>query len=192
MVHYSPSSILFFPSHHFIAVLESTQFCKALVRHIHIVLQEHDQLRQDEKDWVSNEAMSQKSLRHGGTFRNVISRRIDEVIVPIFSQIIASIDQNYNLNLIDPGDEKSHQSQFWLSMFDDSSIMQFNYIDMVTPKEHVPGLGGRKTREDFQSQFPFSWLVFEVFENQWDNTKSSAGKYCITAYIFLGLKTAVF
>ena len=157
-----------------IVSVEPTQFCKALVKHIHIVLQEHDQLREDEKDWVSNEAMNQMSLRYGGTFRNVLSRKIDNVIVPIFSQIIASIDHNYNLSLIDPENENSHQSQFWLKMFSNFRIMQFNYIDMVT--ENVPELRRRKTSEDFQSKFPFSWLVFKAFENQWGNVKGTAGK----------------
>lgn len=139
------------------------------------MLQEHDQVREDERDWVSNEAMSHKSLQYGGTFRNVLSRKIDAVIIPIFSQIIASIDQNYNLSLIDPGDENSPRSQFWLNMFSDCSIMQFNYTDLVIPKEHLLGMGGRKAKEDFRSEFPFSWLVFEMVESQWDNAKSYAG-----------------
>ena len=153
----------------------SAQFCEVLVRHIHKVLLEHDEVREDKKDWVSSEAMNVKSLQYGGTFRNVLSRKVDEVVIPIFSEIIAVVDQNYNLNLINPRDESSPQSQFWLNMFRDSSIMQFNYTDMIAPKECVPGLGGRKTREDFKSEFPFSWLVFEAVESQMDNAKSSAG-----------------
>ena len=160
----------------YIVSLEPTQFCQALVKHIRIVLQEYDQLRVDENDWVSNEAMSQISLRYGGTFRNVLSRKIDSVIVPIFSEIIASIDHNCNLSLIDPDNENSHLSQFWLDIFSNSRIMQFNYSDMVTPKEHVPRLGGRKTSKDFRAEFPFSWLVFEAFEHQWDNVKGTDGK----------------
>lgn len=156
-----------------------------LVQHIHKVLQEHDQIREDEKDWVLHEAMSPKSLRYGGTFRNVLSRKIDEVIIPIFSQIVASIDQNYNLSLVNPSNESSPQSQFWLNMFSDPNIMQFNYTDLVIPKEQLPGLGGRKTRKDFKSQFPFSWLVFEAVESQWDNAKSSrfTGKYSHLSFI---------
>lgn len=120
--------------------------------------------------------MNAKSLQHGGTFRNVLSRKVDTVVIPIFSQIIASIDQNYNLSLIDPSNESSPISQFWLDMFRDSSIMQFNYRDMVTPKQQVSGLGGRKTGEAFRCQFPFSWLMYETVESQWDNAKSCAGE----------------
>jgi hypothetical protein len=163
--------------------LDSTQFCEVLVQHIHKVLQEHDQLRADERDWVLHEAMSHKSLHYGGTFRNVLSRKIDEVIIPIFSQIIASIDQNYNLNLIIPDDESSPESQFWLRLFSDTDIMRFNYTDLVIPKEQLPGLGGRKSREDFKSQFPFSWLVFDAIESQWDNAKSSGGKYAMGMWL---------
>lgn len=156
---------------------ESTQFCEVLVQHIQNVLQEHDEVREDQKDWVSNEAMNAKSLQHGGTFRNVLSRKVDEVVVPLFSQIIASIDRNYNLSLIDPKNESSPLSQLWLSMFRNSSIMQFNYRGMVTSKQQVSGLGEGKTGEDFRSQFPFSWLMYDAVERQWDNAKSSAGKF---------------
>lgn len=157
-------------------VIDRTEFCEVLVQHIHKVLQEHDQIREDQKDWVSNEAMNQKSLQQGGTFHNVLSRKIDEVIVPIFSEIIATIDQNHNLALIDPSNEDSPLSQFWLNIFRDSNIMQFNYTDMVTPRRQVPGWGGRKTGKDFRCELPFSWLVYEAIESQWDNAKSSAGK----------------
>ncbi len=158
--------------------IEFGQFCDVLIRHIYKVLQEHDEVREDKKDWVMNEAKNPKSLQHGGTFRNVLSRKIDDVIIPIFSEIIASIDQNFNLDLIYRKGEDLPFSQFWLCMFRNSSIMQFNYTDMVTPREQVPGLGGRKTREDFKCEFPFSWLVYEAVESQWDNAKCSAGEKC--------------
>ena len=157
---------------------DSLKFCEVLVRHINKVLQEHDHVREDRKDWIIEEAKSRKSLQYGGTFRNVLSRKVDEVVVPIFSQIIATIDQNYNLRLI-ANDEDSPISQLWLAIFNDPNIMKFNYVDMVTPKEQVPGLGGRKTYDDFESEFPFSWLVYETVESQWDNAKSSASMYFV-------------
>lgn len=157
--------------------VEFTQFYGALVQHIFKVLEERDQVRTDEKEWVINEAMNAKNLQHGGTFRNVLSRRVDDVVIPVFSEIIAIIDQNFNLDLIDPKNESTLLSQFWLSMFRDSSIMQFNYSDMVTPREHVPGVGGRKSGEDFKCELPFSWLIHEAVDSLWGTARSSAGVY---------------
>lgn len=133
-------------------------------------------MRVDEKDWVIKEAMDPKSLQHGGTFRNVLSRKVDKVVIPIFSEIIASIDQNYNLNLIEAKNETSPLSQFWLSMFSESRIMQFDYESMSTPRPQVPGVGGRKSGEDFMCKFPFSWIIYESVDSQLDNARSSAGK----------------
>lgn len=121
------------------------------------------------------EAMNAKNLQYGGTFRNVISRKFDRIVIPILSEIIAIIDQNYNLALIDPSNESSPLSQFWLSVFGEFTIMQFNYTDMVIPRQQVPGVGGRKARKDFKSKLPFSWLIHEAVDSQWDNAKISAG-----------------
>ena len=141
------------------------------------MLQEHDQLREDQKEWVINEAKNPKSLQHGGTFRNVLSRKVDEIVIPIFSKIISSIDRNFNLDLIDSKEYSSPLSQFWLIVFCDSSIMQFKYVDMVTPQDNVPGLSARKAGEDYTCELPFSWLIYEAVESQWDNAKTSAGIY---------------
>ena len=156
-------------------LIDPTQFHGLLIEHIHKVLHERDQQREDVRDWVINEAMNAKSLQHGGTFRNALSRKVDEVIIPIFSEIIASIDQNYNLNLIDPRNENTPLFKFWLNMFQNQNIMQFNYRDMVTPREQIPGVGGRKAEEDFKCALPFSLLVFEAVDCQWDNARSAGG-----------------
>ncbi len=140
------------------------------------MLQEREIIREDEKDWVVKEAMNSKGLQHGGTFRNALSRKVDEVIIPIFSEIIASIDQNYNLDLIDPRIDNPPLSKFWLSMFRKSGVMQFDYTDMITPREQVPGVGGRKSTEDYKCELPFSWLIYEAIRSQWDNARSSAGR----------------
>ena len=118
-----------------------------------------------------NEALSSKQLQSGGTFRNVITRKLDRVIVPIFAEIIALIDRNYNLDLADPS---MPVFQFWLAMFRDRKVMQFIYTEMVVRKQ-VPGAGSRMAEEEFQCQFPFSWMVWEAFKAQWDAAKSTAG-----------------
>lgn len=139
------------------------------------VLQERDLIREDDKEWVVREAMNARSLQHGGTFRNALSRKVDEVVIPIFSEIIAVIDQNYNLDLIDPKSNNLLLSRFWLSMFREGSVMQFNYADMIAPREQVPGVGGRKAEEDYKCHLPFSWLIHKAVDSQWNNAKTSSG-----------------
>ena len=142
--------------------------------HIHQLLKERESIRQDEKNWVLNEALSAKKLQSGGTFRNVIARKLDEVIIPIFAEIIALIDHNYNLDLVDPKIHNTPVTQFWLAMFRNPHVMHFSYADMSV-REQVPGVGGRLAEEEFRCQLPFSWLVREAFEAQWDSAKSVAG-----------------
>ena len=95
------------------------------------------------------------------------------MVIPIFSEIIASIDQNFNLDLIDPKNSNPSRTLFWINMF---RIIQFNYADMLAPREQVPGIGGRKAGEDYKCELPFSWLVHEIIDSQWNNAKSTAGK----------------
>ena len=150
--------------------------------HIHQLLKERESIRQDEKNWVLNEALSAKKLQSGGTFRNVIARKLDEVIIPIFAEIIALIDHNYNLDLVDPKINNTPVTQFWLAMFRNPHVMHFSYSDMSV-REQVPGVGGRLAEEEFRCQLPFSWLVREAFEAQWDSAKSVAGD-CVLLVCF--------
>lgn len=154
---------------------DCTQFHGVLIDHLFKVLQERDDIRVDEKEWVVNEAMNPKCLQQGGTFRNVLSRKVDRVVIDFFSEMISIIDRNNNLDLIDPRNENTSELdvQFWLRMFRNPQIMQFNYLDMEKSREQVPGLGGRKAANDFTCQLPFSWVIFEVVNSLWDNANSS-------------------
>ena len=146
--------------------------------HIYELLKEREKIREDEKNWVLNEALNAKKLQSRGTFRNVITRELDEVIIPIFAEIIALIDHNYNLDLVNPKTCNTPVTQFWLAMFHNRQVMHFSYADMSV-REQVPGIGGRLAEEEFRCQLPFSWLVQEAFEAQWDSAKSVAGNYVL-------------
>ena len=63
------------------------------------MLKERDGLLND-REWVLKEALSGKKLQSGGTFQNVLSRRLDEVVLPLFSSVLSFIDHYSNLNLI--------------------------------------------------------------------------------------------
>ena len=159
----------------FVFFLDKSSFLGNLVLHIHEVLKERDQIWDQNEDWALKEAMDPKKLHNGGTFRNVLARKIDDVIIPIFAEIIACIDQNYNLDLIGLNNENSPLSQFWLSMFGNPEVMQFSYKDMTVARRQIPGVGGRRSEDVFQCKLPFSWSIKKTVDAQWDNVKSTAG-----------------
>ena len=158
---------------------DTERFYGILVEHITGILEQHVKVFSGESKWVVNEAMNAKSLHQGGTFRNVLSRKVDKEVIPIFSAIIAAIDQNYNLNLIDPKDEMAPLSRLWLMLFRDPNIVNFDYNDMITTKDQPFGLGGKRARAELKCSFPFSWLIHDAVRGQWDNAKSSAGMYVL-------------
>ena len=81
--------------------LDDHTFYGALVKHIRNVLRERENLQQD-KEWVLKEALSDRKLQIGGTFQNVLERRLDEVTVPIFAAILSFTDHYSNLDLMKP------------------------------------------------------------------------------------------
>ena len=80
-------------------LIDDKTFYGALVKQIKVLLKERDEIMNDNQ-WVLNEALNGRHLQSGGTFQNVLTRRLDEVIIPIFAAIITFIDQYSNLNLI--------------------------------------------------------------------------------------------
>ena len=141
--------------------------------HIYRLLQEREAYRPDLSEWVLSEALNARRLEVGGTFRNVLGRKIDEVVIPVFAKIIASIDRNYNLDLTNSEAEDSPLSQFWLAMFHNPKIQQLKYSEMVQG-DKVPELG---VSQDFKCQLPFFWLIKDAVDSQWDNAKTCAGMY---------------
>ena len=143
------------------------------MRHIHQLLKEREQVREDDTNWILNEALSIRKLQNGGIFQNVLARKLDGVLVPIFSEIIALVDHNYNLNHLNSQERNSPLYQFWLAMFRNQ---QFHYQDMVTQgmhREQGRSVRGRMIEEDFKCQLPFSWLVKETVDSQWYSAKST-------------------
>ena len=127
-----------------------------LVKFIHKALKRREEIRVDEKDWVLMEAMSSRKLQSGGTFSNVLARRIGEVITPYFAELIAHMDQNCNLDLLDV-QQASPISQFWLEMFN-LTAEQIDFTSLASGKTDV--------KMDFHCMLPFSWYIRETVEAQ--------------------------
>ena len=147
--------------------------------HLYKLLREREEDTSDLSEWVLSEALNASKLEVGGTFRNVLTRKIDEVIIPLFAKVIACIDCNCNLDLIDPKAQDSALSQFWLAMFGEPKILQLKYSE-AAQGDTVPGVGGRK---DFKCQIPFFWLIKDTVDSQWDIAKSRAGTRSIVIFI---------
>ena len=131
------------------------------------MLGERESLHKDD-NWVLNEAMDMHNLQTGGTFMNVLTRKLDDIIIPCLAEITAFVDRNCNLSLLQP--KPTPLSQFWLRIFASNRAEEaLRYIDMVG-REKV-----EMNHENFACEFPFSWLVKELVESHWDSAQSTGG-----------------
>ena len=155
-------------------VNDESLFYAGLVKLIHSILKEREEVMGEETGWVLNEAMSRKKLQSGGTFRNVLTRKLDEVIIPIFAEVLVSVDRYSNLDLVRKN-SPPHIRQLWLSAF--PVLCKFSYADMTTQGgDGLAGMGQRRSiGGEFRCQFPFFWLVKETVDSHWDNAISVTG-----------------
>ena len=155
-------------------VNDESLFYAGLVKLIHSILKEREEVMGEETGWVLNEAMSRKKLQSGGTFRNVLTRKLDEVIIPIFAEVLVSVDRYSNLDLVRKN-SPPHIRQLWLSAF--PVLCKFSYADMTTQGgDGLAGMGQRRSMGgEFRCQFPFFWLVKETVDSHWDNAISVTG-----------------
>ena len=138
--------------------------------HIHRILREREAVSFD-SDWVLSEAMNIHNLQTGGTFKNVLSRKLDNVIIPFFAEIIAFTDHNCNLNLLQTVCPPTPLAQFWLKIFSSERAEHaLCYNDMATGVQKVA-----MRDEEFECEFPFSWLVKELMDSQWENAQTTGG-----------------
>ena len=133
-----------------------------------------------EREWVLMEAKNEKRLQSGGTFANVLSRKLDEVVVPIFTEILAFVDRYSNLDLISKKNQDQPRDLFWLSVFSNESLCKFSFeqIAMREGSTHqIPGGSGKRVSifDEFNCQFPFFWLIKDTVDSFWNDAKSVAG-----------------
>ena len=181
---------------HCSVLLDDHTYYGALVGHIYRVLQKRDEIVGFDKDWVLNEALDCRRLQQGGTFLNSLTRRLDEVVIPIFAAVIAFCDQYCNLNLVRGINENDLVSKFWLSMFRNSDVILFNYEDMATNPKSV--IGGGRASENFECKMPFFWIIKDAIDSMRNSVSNYAGeifhRYILHktfAHIFFQMQTCV-
>ena len=69
------------------------------MKHILFILKQREEAQQY-TEWVLKEALNGRNLHSGGTFQNVLARKLDEIIVPIFVAILSSVDNYSNLEIM--------------------------------------------------------------------------------------------
>ena len=133
---------------------------------MHALLQQRDQAFPSSDKWVLQEACNRNALQHGGTFKNALARKLDDVITSVFSGVIAFIDQFSNLNLM-RNDANCNSSivNFWLTVFNTSDVMPFKYGAPVNVSSHL---------KEFECNLPFFWIIKEAFDAQWDTAEGLA------------------
>ena len=166
-------SYILFTIYHY--VTDQNSFYGALVMRIYQLLCEREADRPDLSDWVLREALNTSKLEVGGTFRNVLARKIDEVVIPIFSKIIGCIDCNCNIDLISGSEESlmTIRCEFWIAVFSDPGVFHLKYSEMVQGNTVV----GRIVNQQFKCQMPFFWLIKEAIDSVEDDARSRAGTF---------------
>lgn len=152
-------------------------FYGALVKHMLGILKQKEKEESENTNWACNEALNTKKLQHGGTFRNALARKIDEVLIPLFAEIIALIDCNYNLDLVVSNPQDSDIFKMWIRMFQNNDLCKLKYSDIAAnAREHIPGAGNLLSNSNFYCHLPFSWVIRNTIRAQWSNGRSTTGK----------------
>lgn len=97
--------------------------------------------------------------------------KIDEVIIPIFGEIIDYCDHHCNLDLIHSNMSKPVK-MFWLSIFKCPDILStcIDYSDLESKSSIHP-----MSEMDYKCTLPFSWVINEWMNSLWSNLITGAG-----------------
>lgn len=158
-------------------------------------MKQRDDTMPHSDEWAMEIALNSQKLQSNHTLVNALCRKLDEVIGSFLSHIIFRLDQNNNLCLIDPKNQQSPMSEFWLAVFSNPDLFPLTYSDMATSTLSKSSINKRH----FSCQFPFSWEIIDHIEAIQNGVLSSTGKvkkhmpayFVVTIILFLGDDTSV-
>ncbi|XP_053389495.1 E3 ubiquitin-protein ligase rnf213-alpha-like [Mercenaria mercenaria] len=123
---------------------------------------------QTSDNWLAKKAASQDVIQKTGTLRRACLQVFGSVITPILSGLIAFLDTNQNLNILQM-EELTWQYILWLTVLKTEDAIPLSYRDMFqdgnskTQREfHVICTGSNG--KTFQSKMPFSWVICQKIE----------------------------
>jgi len=117
------------------------------------------------KEWAFKVALKHSQI--SGTYRSALSRRLDEILLPVLAKIIQLIDMNYNLTIIhnnrDSERIESPIAKIWLGIMSHRNLCKITYEDIFTSiakeqRRQLPGIRASQSDYFYQCQFPFSWI----------------------------------
>ena len=153
--------------------LDTSSFYGIIVKYLHMLLKERDATYHSGSNWVLEEAMNTRKLHIGGTFKNALAKKIDNIIIPLFAEVIATIDRNQNLfHLKDLGKKQCAIHDLWLHIFSTPAVFGLNFTE-------IAGRGKAPVEDEFRCKFPFSWLIRKAVGNQWESVKGSSGNFLV-------------
>ena len=106
---------------------------------------------------MTEEAINLQGLQEAGTFLNALIQKFDKIVAPIFANIISFADRNSNLELLIRG--KPYVISLWIKIYSSEHLCQHLFHCARSSIQERP-------KAAFESQFPFSWLVFELVEDK--------------------------
>ena len=146
----------------FSTAADDRSFLGLLVEHIYQQLCVEDEVIEGQ-DWMLTEALDSRKLQSSGTFQNCLARKIDDVIIPIFSELIEFMDTCSNFDLLHRK-ENTPLGRFWLEVFGCRQLMN----SFKVGGKYLPS-------RDSKCKLPFSWLISEVVGSFWDQARSISG-----------------
>ncbi|XP_019858868.1 PREDICTED: E3 ubiquitin-protein ligase rnf213-alpha-like [Amphimedon queenslandica] len=119
--------------------------------------------------WILDESMNMTKLQEAGTFQNAVVRKFDDIIIPIFAEIISVIDKYSNLKLLSK--IETELKQLWLNLYNSDYVTQLIMSKLQSTPDDIFGINAASTKQFF-CQFPFSWILNDIVnENCNEDTK---------------------
>ena len=135
------------------------------------------------REWMKIEALSQNSIQAGGTFRHSLWLKIVNVVTPILAELIAFVDVDSNLLLLqETAHGVSHWiGELWLKLFASSQLTPLRYEEFLSPTQQEPRhrvlvKGSGHHDHVFQANFPFSSLIKDEVDGMIEEARLLAGK----------------
>ncbi|XP_032802457.2 E3 ubiquitin-protein ligase rnf213-alpha isoform X1 [Petromyzon marinus] len=142
------------------------EFVTALQTRVAGLLKEQEMLMFSNESWTSRQASSLESILHNGTFRQALWQHLQKVVSSALAGVLAAVDQDNNLDLLDESKQPPHIIELWLQILSNENILPFQSIareanvQIPVPRSTDAGLPRH-------SELPFSWLFYESIQTLW-------------------------
>ncbi|XP_052062754.1 E3 ubiquitin-protein ligase rnf213-alpha-like isoform X2 [Mytilus californianus] len=142
-----------------------------IAKHMTGILKEKEQnIGRQIRNWLTTEATKPENLNRAGTFRNFAVQCLEAKVIPVLAGIIAFMDTNRNLDILENSSDQDWQVAIWLQILNDPELTQLKYSLMVSPTrlQELQEITVKTTSVDgrvFSAKMPFSWIIFGQIED---------------------------